>query len=333
MTRDKSTYILPDRGTRERGQAGLLVLGWAIVIAVVVGLVAVYFWTDIFKQQDRDFADAKAALAKENWSQAVTLFGKSLNAKPDNSAAYLGRARAYLHLGKLDKALEDLNQAVSYGSGNAEAFGQRGVILKLQGKSDKAVEDFARAVALNPRYSWAYAQLADIFMRKGDLDKALGTVNKALDAKSDFIEGLRLRAVILTRVGKCKDAFEDFNRAEKLRPNDVMALQDKAWFLLTCPDEKLQDSTQAFEIAMKAFNLSEGKEALVQETLAEAYFKQGESAKAAEHQKKAIELQKKKCPDGSCVKDMQERLQKYELFGRQETRKDYEILPIDGAEK
>ena len=112
-----------------------------------------------------------------------------------------------------------------------------------------------------------------------------------------------------------------------------MALQDKAWFLLTCPDEKLQNSSTAFELAMKAFNLSEGKEALVQETLAEAYFKQGDPLKAAEHQRKAIALQQKKCPDGSCVKDMEERLKKYELFGRQETRKEYEILPVDAADK
>jgi tetratricopeptide (TPR) repeat protein len=333
MICDESTSIIRRTVGSERGQIGLLVLGWCIVIAIVAGVAAVYLWTDIFKTHDKDFTAANAALANEKWDQAVALFGKSLKSRPGNAAAYVGRARAYVHLGELDRALDDVNHAVTCDSGSAQALGQRGLILKLQGKNEKAVEDFARAVTLNPRYSWAYGQLADILMRKGELDKALATVNKALELKSAFVEGIRLRAVILTRLDRCRDAFEDFNRAEQLRPNDAMALQDKAWFLLTCPDEKLQDSGKAFEIAVKAFDLSEGREALVQETLAEAYFKQGDPAKAAELQKKAIELQRKKCPDGSCVKEMQERLQKYELFGRKEMRKEYEILPLDGVER
>ena len=49
------------------------------------------------------------------------------------------------------------------------------------------------------------------------------------------------------------------------------------------------------ELARKALDISDGRDGLVQETLAEAYFQNGDPLKAVEHQKKAIELQIKKC--------------------------------------
>jgi len=132
-------------------------------------------------------------------------------------------------------------------------------------------------------------------------------------------------------MGKCKDASEAFKMVEKLSPNDAWSIQDYAWFLLTCPDETLQDSSKAMEWAKKALELTGGKDGLVHETVAEAYFRQGDPLKAAEHQKKAIQLGSQKCPDGSCTKEMQQRLQKYEMAARQEVRTGYEILPLDSG--
>ena len=48
--------------------------------------------------------------------------------------------------------------------------------------------------------------------------------------------------------------------------------------------------------------------------------------KAMELQKKAIEIGSKKCPDRSCIKQMEERLRKYELAARPEVRSGYESL-------
>ena len=83
------------------------------------------------------------------------------------------------------------------------------------------------------------------------------------------------------------------------------------------------------ELAKKAVEMSGGKDGVALETLAEAYFRQGEALKAVDAQKEAIKLGSKNCPEGSCVKEMQQRLQKYELAARQEIRTGYEILPLD----
>ncbi len=315
----------------EKGSSAYTYLGVAIVVAVFIGLVVFFPWSQVIKKaEDKSFQEASVALAEGKWELAVTLLDKSLEQNPNNVAAYVCRSRASLQLGNLEQSLEDAEKALKLEAANAQALGQRGIVHKLFKRNEQSIADFSKAVKIDPTYWWAYGQLADVLLREKALEQALKNADKCLELNPDFVEGLRLRGRILGHLGKCKEAFEDFGRAEKLRPDDAMALQDKAWFLMTCPDENLQDPGQAMELAKKAYDLTGGKDALVQETLAEALFRQGDAMSAVQHQKKAIELAAPKCPDGSCLEGMRERLKKYELAARKETRKDYyEILPLD----
>ncbi len=318
-----------------RSQAGsstYTFLGFAILAIIVVCAVAFFPWNQVFQgKKDPDMIAANDALAKKQWDKAVSLFDKAIKSNPSNSEAYVGRSRAYMQQGNIVKALEDADTAVAKGSDSAKAYGQRGIVKKLSQKPDDALKDFNEAIRLDGSYSWALAQRADLYSRKNQQEKALQDINKALQSKTNFPEGYRLRAWVLSRMGKCKQAGEDFKKVESLSPNDAWSIQDRAWFLLTCPDESLQDPTKALELAKKAAELSEGKDGVVQETLAEAYFRQGDSLTAAMHQKKAIELGSQKCPDGSCLKEMQQRLQKYEMASRPEVRISYEILPVESG--
>ncbi|MBM3303332.1 MAG: tetratricopeptide repeat protein, partial [Deltaproteobacteria bacterium] len=212
---------------------------------------------------------------------------------------------------------------------SARAYGQKGIVEKMLGKTQEALDNFTKAIEMDAGYAWAFAQRADLYSKRNEQEKALADVNRALAVSPRFGEGYRMRAWILSRMGKCKEAFEDFQKVADIKPNDAWSIQDRAWFLMTCPDEKLQDTAKALELAQIATKLTEGKDAVVQETLAEAHFRQGDPAKAAELQKKAIELKSRSCPSGSCTEEMRERLKKYELAARIEVRTHYEILPTD----
>jgi tetratricopeptide (TPR) repeat protein len=326
---------LPHTGSRsnERGSAAYSAIGVIIIVLVVVGTIIYVPWSDLLRgSKDTSFAKATSAMADKDWDKAVNFFGKAIEKKPDDPAAYLGRSRAHLQKGQLDKAMKDADKVLTIQPNNATAHGQRGIVLKLRGKLDDSYEAFSNAIKSDAKYFWALAQRADLLSRKKEQEKALADVQKALDAKPDYYDGFRLRALILTRLGKCKEAMEDFDKVSRMRPDDPWIIQDKAWFLLTCPDEKLQNPSKALELAKKASELSGGKNPLVQETLAEAYYQQGDPLKAAELQEKAVSMKKGDCPDGSCVKGMEERLHKYRMAARQEKRSDYEILSIDSVQ-
>jgi tetratricopeptide (TPR) repeat protein len=313
----------------EKGQAVYSFLGYAIIVMVILGAFFVFPWSDSMKPaKDPSLNEAREALSKRQWNTALNLYSRAIEAKPTNAAAYLGRARANAELGNLDQALSDVNQAIKVEPKNPASLGQRGVILKMQGKLDEADRSLSAAIRYNNRYAWAVAQRADVLMRKGKGDEALQEVSKAVRMDRNLVGGYRLRAWILTNAGKCKEAAEDFKKVEDLGSNDAWSLQDKAWFLLTCPDETVRDTEKANQLAQKAFELSGGRSGVVLETMAEVNFRKGDPLKAAELQKKAIELEQRRCPDGSCVEVMKERLNKYEMASRQELRPRQEMLPL-----
>jgi tetratricopeptide (TPR) repeat protein len=270
-------------------------------------------------------------MAKQDWAKAVSLFGKAIKTQPENIEAYVGRSAAYLNMGKLDEALADADNAVKLNPKSALAYGQKAIVEKMLGQDEAAINDLTKALGLDGNYAWAYAQRAHILSKLGDQEKALADVDSALKASPKFADAFRVRAWILSRMGKCKEASEDFVKVAQLMPDDAWSIQDRAWFLMTCPDEKLRDGTKALELAKKANEMTSGKDAVVQETLAEAYFQQGDAAKAAELQKKAIALKSKNCPQGSCTDEMKVRLEKYQLSARNEERKSYEILSLDST--
>ncbi len=319
-----------------RAEAGFSIfsfLGFVILVAVVIAIILLLPWTNVLHHwNDADLMAANDAMAQKDWKTALDFFDKSFKANPGNAfAVYIGRSRAYIELGNLEKALEEANAAVEMKPANATAHGQRGIARKLLQKYGEALQDFDEAITLDSHYWWAYAQRADVLSRMNDQEKALKDVNTGLAMKPDFVEGLRLRAWILNRMGKCKDAYADFQKVSQLSPNDAWSLQDTAWFLLTCPTEGIQDKSEALALAKRALELPGGKDGIIYETLAEAYFQRGNPVKAVELQKKAIEIGSKKCPDKSCIKQMEERLRKYEIAARPEVRNGYEVLPMDAV--
>lgn len=324
------------RGTwrSERGSGVYTFFGFLIIAIVVVGAIYLFGWTQIMSAgADTTLDKLRQAVTNHKWDEAIALYDKIIKAKPGSADAYIGRSVAYVNTGRLEDALKDVSEAVKKNPKSAVAYGQKAIVEKLLGKNAEAMEDFTKALELDDGYTWAYAQRADLYSRQNDHEKALADADKALKIAPKFADGYRVRAWVLSRMGKCKEAAQDFKKVMELKPDDAWSIQDRAWFLMTCPDEKLQDDAKAFELAQKATKLTEGKDAVIQETLAEAYFRQGDPAKAADLQKRAIALKSKSCPSGSCTEEMKERLKKYELAARKEVRKSYEILPLDSGYK
>jgi tetratricopeptide (TPR) repeat protein len=315
----------------EKGSSTYTFLGFAIVAAVVVAAV-IFDWSGVGVEQqqppqDENYTAGITALSTGQFTEALESFDKALQTNPDNTSAMVGKSKAYVGLNDIDKALEQTNAALKK-KPTAEVFGQKAIIEKVQKQYDEALADFSQAINMDGNFAWAYAQRADLLSRKKENEKALRDINQAIAAKPNNTDFLRMRIWILNRLGKCKEAAKDVKKVEDLNPNDPWTMQDKAWFLLTCQDEKLQDPAAALELAKQALEASGGKDGVMEETIAEAYFRQNDPVRAIAHQTKAIELGSQKCPDQSCLKEMQERLEKYKMVARQEIRSAYEILPL-----
>lgn len=79
-----------------------------------------------------------------------------------------------------------------------------------------------------------------------------------------------------------------YEKSLALRPDQPHVLNNLAWLLATCPDERLREPVRALELARRAARLEES--AYVLDTLAECYFVNGDFAAAVEAGQRALAL-------------------------------------------
>ncbi|MCL5281887.1 MAG: DUF5107 domain-containing protein, partial [Planctomycetes bacterium] len=176
-------------------------------------------------------------------------YEEALRRDPDdartNTIVGINYNRRYMY----EKAEEHLRRAVKRLSIdytrpiNAEALYHLGVSLRAQGKCDEAYEAFARA-------SWDYAfhapaqyQLAELSCRKGEFAAALEQVDQSLSTNALDNKARDLKAAILRRTGKIKQAAALLAKSLQDDPLDFFAMNEL--FLQQRPGARRPESEAA----------------------------------------------------------------------------------------
>jgi tetratricopeptide (TPR) repeat protein len=96
-------------------------------------------------------------------------------------------------------------------------------------------------------------------------------------------------AVFYGEMNRYKDAIETCDKVLQLNGSNSFILNNFAWLLATCPDDKYRDGTKAVALAEKAIEINPQSE-MIYDTAAAAYAETGDFKKAIAMQEKAIEL-------------------------------------------
>lgn len=118
----------------------------------------------------------------------VDLFTRCLNSGgvsgDEKATAYKQRAIAYMHLGRHQLALDDINQAMKIKPDDSDNFYLRGFAYRALGQLKQAVEDSSRAIALEPGFAAAYANRAFAHKALGNLGQAQSDARRAKELDS-----------------------------------------------------------------------------------------------------------------------------------------------------
>jgi tetratricopeptide (TPR) repeat protein len=178
--------------------------------------------------------------------EAMAQFEKAAELKPDFAAARANLGGALAKLGRLDEALVQLRQALASDAGYAPAHYNLGLVLSQGGDAQGAIREWRSALSLDPKYAEAHVSLGDALYAQG----------RTAEALAHWRDGIQLQ------------------------PNDPPALRRVAWVLATSPDAAIRDGAEALAFAVRALELSGGKDAQVLDTLAAAYAEKGQFADA-----------------------------------------------------
>lgn len=233
-----------------------------------------------------------------------------------NILAHLMRGWAYLGEDKIDKAKEDMNAIFKIRKYNLQGYLLQAQIAAVEKDYDTAIknlQDVVRAVPAQNR-NFYKIQLASYYRAAKRLNQALSVYEGILQSQPDNVDAIVARADLVLGMGKHEQAIADYETSMDLELTTRQrehVWNNLAWVLATSPKEDLRDGKRAIELAKKACELTEYKEAYILSTLASAYAETGDFKSAIEWSSKAVELAKKNPTRDDQVEDLKKELESY----------------------
>jgi Flp pilus assembly protein TadD len=120
-----------------------------------------------------------------------------------------------------------------------------------------------------------------VLSRRGDAEGAIREWRSALELDPKYAEAHHSLGDALSAQGRTAEALAHWRDAVQLQPNDLAALGRAAWVLATSPDASIRNGGEALGFAVRAVEISGGKDARMLDTLAAAYAEKGQFANAA----------------------------------------------------
>jgi tetratricopeptide (TPR) repeat protein len=173
----------------------------------------------------------------------------------------------------------------------------------------KAVADYPKLTQFRASLSQSQYELGRLFRTTGRIQEAEPVYRQAVENQkilvaeapgqapgrpyyqSQFVGILCDLALVLSQSGQAQQAAEVVNQLLEIQPISAAEGNGLAWFLATCPDEKLRHPRRAVELARKAVEL-EPKSRSFWNTLGAALYRAGDWRAAIQVLEKSMELSK-----------------------------------------
>ncbi len=147
---------------------------------------------------------------REDFESAREMFSKAIEIDSGYALAWAGLADTYTEFWRnyksteenLAKAEEASREAVELDSNLAEAHASRGFALGQRKLYDEAAAEFRRAMELNPRLFEAYYYYGTVAFAAGRLETAAEMFERASKVAPDEIRALQLLPQVYTRLGR-----------------------------------------------------------------------------------------------------------------------------------
>jgi tetratricopeptide (TPR) repeat protein len=155
------------------------------------------------------------------WKNSIDLWTYVITREPSGApVAYYNRGKAYMEMGRFDKAAEDFDATIAVDPQYYEAYNNRGILYERAGLFDKAIELFNRAIIIDPLNYIAYTSRGYSYADLGQYDRAIEDFNTAIRLNQNSDRTFLWRAYLYLRIGKRELAVADFRRACDLGNED-----------------------------------------------------------------------------------------------------------------
>jgi len=199
-------------------------------------------------------------LRQQKYEEAAGYFKNALRIRKDASDTYLNLARALRGLEDYDSAIENLEFALAFDPGFAEAHYTLGQIYEQKGDKVNASYSYYQAARLSPDAEPPQEALASFgpsseWVARARSQRSAGSLDEALDSAliagnldPASIEAIRIHAEVLVARGDFRNAVEVYLKGLTLDAQDAQIKSEIA----RIESEHPGDALSAYENALKA---------------------------------------------------------------------------------
>jgi tetratricopeptide (TPR) repeat protein len=232
---------------------------------------------------------ARVRALKGEQPKAIADLDKAIELEPDDAIPLVLRARIHQQAGNTEQATADLERVLDKQPNHPAALELRGLMAAEANDYPAAIRDFRMLVSKNGDDPVLVGQLGMLYLAAKQPRAAIRRFTRALELDDEQFFSRRGRSDAAISIGDHKAALADLEKALTLDADNDGVLNNLAWLLATSPDDAIRDGKRAIELAMKACEKTEWKQAHIISTLAAGYAETGDFAKAREYSRKAVE--------------------------------------------
>jgi protein O-GlcNAc transferase len=151
----------------------------------------------------------------------VASYDRAIALKPDYAEAYNNRGNVLRELKQFEEALANYEQAIKLMPPYAAAFNNRGVALLELDRFDEALASCNQAIALKPDDAEGYYNRGNVLKGLKQFDEALGSFQQAIVLKPRYARAYNNRGLVLQEMKRPDAALASFDQAIALEPDNA----------------------------------------------------------------------------------------------------------------
>jgi tetratricopeptide (TPR) repeat protein len=212
-------------------------------------------------------------------------------AAPKDVRLQVARAALLADLSEPPAGLKTIAEMLEAVGEQAALYRAQAVLYGRDKQFEPAAESWRKAVALDPNDLPMRLRLGAAYQQIGRTAEALAAFEKVAAAPDPAMSsaGYAALGAQLIEAKRWKEAEAALEKGLGIAPNRVEVINNLAWLYVTEGSE-VRNPARALELALKAVALTEERNPAILDTLAEAYFANGDTAKAIETGRKATAL-------------------------------------------
>ena len=247
---------------------------------------------------ERNFGQALIALGRldeaiVHFERAVELRKGRKDPNGQNPELQLELGNAFMKKGDVPEAIAHYRNALVLRTDYAAAHTNLGNALLKEGAVTEAKHHFEAANKLNPGSDQSadeFCNLGNAALQKRDFENAIVNYRQALAIRPNYPEAHSNLGTALLLQGNFADAIAEFEATLALNPQSSITLNSLARLLATVPNESLRDGARAEQLALKAIEITGGRDPASYRALAAARAERGQFDEAEKAAEQAINL-------------------------------------------